>query len=237
MSRATYKSPAQLVRLRKTLVLNSQTFCNWNALQLTAPSGTGQERAFKTHEGLVLGFFLWDFCSSSPEFERKPKLFKAFIKQTSKTKSPFQPPSERNTPDKQIALYQDASLVVKVPQAEQELEFGFLASPFFHIPGAHCGLNSTICCGRVQILLGENFMVWACWETVSKEGSIRMGVFLWKVWLSLYPLFLQKSVSGKAPLVLLSMDTQSCGSMGQKLRESKRSPGFLLCDGPNSLLV
>lgn len=110
----------------------------------------------------VLFFFFLDFCSSSPEFERKPKLFKAFIKQTSKTKSPLHPPSERNTLDEQIALYQDASLVVKVPQAERELEFGFLASPFFLIAGAQRGWNSAICCSRVQILLGENFMVRAC---------------------------------------------------------------------------
>lgn len=74
MSRATYKSPAQLGRLKKTLLLNSQTFCNCNALQLTTPSGTGQERALKTHEGLcgflffLFYFFFLDFCSSSSEF-------------------------------------------------------------------------------------------------------------------------------------------------------------------------
>lgn len=57
MLRASYKSPTHLVRLKKTLWLNSQTFCNWNALQLTAPSGTGQEKAFKTQEGFGVGFF------------------------------------------------------------------------------------------------------------------------------------------------------------------------------------
>lgn len=57
MSRATYKSPAQLARLKKPLLLNSQALCNWDALQLTAPSGAGQERAFKTHGVFVLRFF------------------------------------------------------------------------------------------------------------------------------------------------------------------------------------
>lgn len=107
------------------------------------------------------GFFFrfWFFFSPQlfPCISEEAKAFQSFRKTNKRNRIPFLP-----SLDKQIALYQDASLVVKVPRAKRELEFGFLASPFFHIPGAQCGLNSIICHGREQILLGENFMAQAC---------------------------------------------------------------------------
>lgn len=53
----------------------------------------------------------------------------SFSKTNKQIKFPLHPPEERNTLDEQVAL--DASLLVKVPQAEPELEFGFLALHFF----------------------------------------------------------------------------------------------------------
>lgn len=236
MSRATYKSPAQLVRLRKTLLLNSQTFCNWNALQLTAPSGTGQERAFKTHEGL--GFFLCvRFLQLFPWIWEEAKAFQSFYKTNKQNQIPFPTSQREEHPGQANRPLPRCFLGGESPTGRARTGIWVSCLPVFSHPWCSLWFELNCLLRQGANLLGENFMVWACWETVSKEGSIRMGVFLWKVWLSLYPLFSQKSVSGKAPLVLLSMDTQSCGSMGQKLRESKRSPGFLLCDGPNSLLV
>lgn len=87
--RATYKSPAQLVRLKKTLLLNSETFSNWNAVQLTAPSETGQERAFKIMNGF-LGDFFEIFCSSSLNLRGSQSFYK-----TNKQNQILSPPSQQ----------------------------------------------------------------------------------------------------------------------------------------------
>lgn len=155
MSRATYKSPAQLVRLKKTLLLNSQNFCNWNALQLTAPSGAGQE----SFQNPWRFFFFLKFLQLFPWIWEEAKAFQSFYKTNKQNQIPSPPSQWEEHPG-----WANRPLTKCFPDGER-----FLAFPFFHIPGVQRGLNSNICCSRVQILLGENFMVRAYWNCFQRQ--------------------------------------------------------------------
>lgn len=214
---------------------------------INGPFWNRVEKAFKTQGGFGVGvfccwyflLFLWGFLrflQLFPWIWEEAKLFKAFLKQTSKSNS-LSTLLERGTPWMSKSPFGKMfPCWCKSHRQSKSWNLGFLPS-FFPIPGALCGLNSAVWFSRGQILPGR-----ILWYKPAEKQFPKKVQSAWVCSCESFNFpcihnFCRTVLVERLPFIVSFYGLTVLWLCRAETQRAKQSTGFLLSNGPNSSLV